>query len=56
MIIGTRGSKLAIAQTEKLCERLRALNVEYEIKSVRSLGDVITDKGVVRDAVRGRFC
>jgi len=55
MIIGTRGSKLAIAQTEKLCERLRALDVGYEIKSVRSLGDVITDRGLYEMPSEGVF-
>lgn len=55
MIIGTRGSKLAIAQTEKLCERLRALDVGYEIKTVRSLGDVITDRGLYEMPSEGVF-
>ena len=55
MIIGTRGSKLAIAQTEKLCERLRALDVGYEIKSVRSLGDVMTDRGLYEMPSEGVF-
>ena len=55
MIIGTRGSKLAIAQTEKLCERLRALDVGYEIKTVQSLGDVITDRGLYEMPSEGVF-
>ncbi len=55
MIIGTRGSKLAILQTEKVCERLRALGLGYEIKSVQSLGDVITDRGLYEMPSEGVF-
>jgi hydroxymethylbilane synthase len=55
MIIGTRGSRLAIAQTEKLCERLRARGVPYEIKTVQSLGDVITDRGLYEMPSEGVF-
>ncbi len=55
MIIGTRGSKLAILQTEKVCERLRALGLDYEIKSVQSLGDVITDRGLYEMPSEGVF-
>ncbi|MHC1610451.1 MAG: hydroxymethylbilane synthase [Candidatus Methanospirareceae archaeon] len=55
MIIGTRGSKLAIAQTEKLCERLRALGIGYEIKTVRTLGDLMTDRGLYEMPSEGVF-
>ena len=55
MIIGTRGSGLAIAQTEKLCERLRARGVPYEIKTVQSLGDVIMDRGLYEMPSEGVF-
>jgi len=55
MIIGTRGSKLAIAQTEKLCERLRASGLKYELKTVRSLGDLITDRGLYEMPSEGVF-
>ncbi len=55
MIIGTRGSKLAILQTEKVCERLRKLRLEYEIKTVQSLGDVITDRGLYEMPSEGVF-
>ena len=46
MIIGTRGSKLAILQTEKVCGRLKELGYEFTIKTVRSLGDAVTDRGL----------
>jgi hydroxymethylbilane synthase len=55
MIIGTRGSKLAIAQTEKLGALLRMLGVSYEIKTVQSLGDVITDRGLYEMPSEGVF-
>jgi hydroxymethylbilane synthase len=55
MIIGTRGSKLAIAQTEKLCERLRARGLKYELKTVQSLGDLITDRGLYEMPSEGVF-
>ena len=55
MIIGTRGSKLAIAQTEKLGALLRTLEVSYEIKTVQSLGDVITDRGLYEMPSEGVF-
>jgi hydroxymethylbilane synthase len=55
MIIGTRGSRLAIAQTEKLCERLRARGVGYEIKTVQSLGDVVMDRGLYEMPSEGVF-
>jgi hydroxymethylbilane synthase len=55
MIVGTRGSKLAIVQTEKVCEKLSELGVEYEIKTVRSLGDVMTDRGLYEMPTKGVF-
>jgi hydroxymethylbilane synthase len=55
MIIGTRWSKLAIAQTAKLCERLRARGLKYELKTVQSLGDLITDRGLYEMPSEGVF-
>ena len=55
MIIGTRGSKLAILQTEKVCERLKELGYEPTIKTVRSLGDVRTDRGLYEMPEKGVF-
>jgi len=57
MIIGTRGSKLAILQTEKVCERLKELGLGYEftIKTVRSLGDVLTDRALYNMPSEGAF-
>jgi hydroxymethylbilane synthase len=57
MIIGTRGSKLAILQTEKVCERLKELELGYEctIKTVSSLGDVITNRALYEMPSEGVF-
>lgn len=48
--LGTRGSRLALAQTEQVAERLRAAGVEVRIVPVRTAGDAsaapITEIGV----------
>lgn len=48
--LGTRGSKLALAQTDQVAQRLRAAGVEVEIVPVRTSGDAsaapITEIGV----------
>jgi hydroxymethylbilane synthase len=41
--IGTRGSKLALAQSEQVCRRLIDLGVEVEISIIRTQGDTQTD-------------
>ena len=41
--IGTRGSKLALAQSEQVCRRLVDLGVEVEISIIRTQGDSQTD-------------
>lgn len=57
MIVGTRGSKLAILQTEKVCERLRAQGFKDALtkKTVSSLGDVITDRALYEMPSEGVF-
>ena len=57
MIIGTRGSKLAILQAEKVCKRLKEAGLRYElaIQTVRSLGDVVTDRGLHEMPEKGVF-
>jgi len=55
MIVGTRGSNLAIVQTERVCKKLSELGVECEIKTVQSLGDVITDRGLYEMPTIGVF-
>ena len=48
MIIGTRGSKLAVLQNEKVCERLKETGFGYEltVRTVRSLGDAVVHRGL----------
>ena len=44
MIIGTRGSKLALAQALIVQKKLRSLNVETTLKIIKTRGDKITDR------------
>jgi len=55
MIIGTRGSKLALLQTEKVCERLKELGIEYKIRIVRSSGDVMLNRSLYKMPDKGVF-
>ena len=57
MIVGTRGSKLAILQTEKVFGRLRAQGFSDVLtkKTVSSLGDVITDRALYEMPLEGVF-
>jgi hydroxymethylbilane synthase len=41
--IGTRGSKLALAQTSTVCKKLAALDIEVETKIISTQGDTVTD-------------
>src|SRR5258705_3741875 len=45
LVIGSRGSRLALAQAELICDELVRLNpdVEIEIKVINTTGDVKTD-------------
>jgi hydroxymethylbilane synthase len=57
MIVGTRGSKLALLQAEKVCERLKELGLGYNlsIKTVRSLGDILMDRALYDMPSEGSF-
>jgi len=55
MIIGTRGSKLALLQTEKVCGLLRELGIEYKIRIVRSSGDVMLNRSLYEMPDKGVF-
>lgn len=50
--IGTRGSKLALAQTERACKELNALGIEVETAVIRTKGDA--DTGVPLHEVGGQ--
>ena len=43
LVVGTRGSKLALAQTEKVVERLRE-KYEVEVRIVKTAGDILKDR------------
>lgn len=44
IVVGTRGSKLALAQTEKVVEKLKEKGYETEIRIIRTSGDILKDK------------
>ncbi len=44
VVVGTRGSKLALAQTEKVVEKLRKAGYEIEVRIIKTGGDVMKDK------------
>jgi len=44
IVVGTRGSKLALAQTEKVVKKLEEEGYKPEIKIIRSMGDIMKDK------------
>ena len=56
-IIGTRGSKLALAQTESVCRRLRENypEHEFEIQIIRTKGDRILHKPLHQIGDKGLF-
>lgn len=44
IVVGTRGSKLALAQTEKVVKKLEEEGYKPEIKIIKSMGDIMRDK------------
>ncbi len=44
IVVGTRGSKLALAQTEKVVKKLEEEGYKPEIKIIKSMGDIMKDK------------
>jgi len=54
LIVGTRGSKLALAQTGKVVERLKD-RYEVEIKIVKTAGDIMKDKPLYEFKGMGAF-
>ena len=44
MIIGTRGSQLALAQAETVARLLKAQGVETSLKIIKTSGDRFTDR------------
>ena len=56
-IIGTRGSRLAMAQAGQVCDRLKEAFPEndYEIRVIRTRGDVVQDRPLDQIGGRGVF-
>lgn len=54
LVVGTRGSKLALAQTKKVVERLKE-KYEVEIKVVKTAGDIMKDKPLYEFKGMGAF-
>ncbi|MFP3909309.1 MAG: hydroxymethylbilane synthase [Archaeoglobaceae archaeon] len=44
IVVGTRGSKLAIAQTQIVLEKLKEEGIETETKIIKTSGDIMKDK------------
>ncbi|MET1124164.1 MAG: hydroxymethylbilane synthase [Archaeoglobaceae archaeon] len=55
VVVGSRGSKLALAQTERVVERLRAEGYEVELRIIRTEGDIMRDKPLYEFKGRGAF-
>ena len=45
--VGTRGSKLALAQTNEVVGKLEELGIACEVVKIKTTGDIITDKPLV---------
>lgn len=55
VVVGTRGSKLALAQTRKVVERLKERGYEVEVKVIKSAGDIMKDKPLYEFKGSGAF-
>ena len=53
LVIGTRGSRLALAQAERVCRLLAARDVEVETSLIRTRGDEETGSPSTRSVGRG---
>ncbi len=55
VVVGTRGSKLALAQTEKVVKKLKEVGYEVEIRIIKSAGDIMKDKPLYEFKGTGAF-
>ena len=55
VVVGTRGSKLALAQTEKVVKKLKEAGYEVEIRIIKSAGDIMKDKPLYEFKGMGAF-
>lgn len=57
IVVATRGSRLSLVQTNLFLQQIRAVepNVKFEIKIVKTTGDIIQDKPLYAIGVKGIF-
>lgn len=57
VVVGSRGSKLALAQTEWVIDKLKSVNIdiEFEVKVIRTKGDKIVDVALDKIGDKGLF-
>jgi hydroxymethylbilane synthase len=57
LVIGTRGSSLALWQTEYVSQKLRAVapNLDIEVKRIKTQGDLLRDRPLSRVGGKGFF-
>lgn len=55
VVVGTRGSKLALAQTSKVVEKLKEKGYDVEIKIIKSTGDIMKDRPLYEFKGSGAF-
>ncbi len=55
IVVGTRGSKLALAQTKKVVDILKSEGFEVEVKIIKSTGDIMKDKPLYEFKKSGVF-
>lgn len=57
IVVATRGSKLSLIQTEEFLQQIKAVepDLKFEIKIVKTTGDLIQDKPLFQIGVKGIF-
>ncbi|MFN3803574.1 MAG: hydroxymethylbilane synthase [Pyrobaculum sp.] len=57
IVVATRGSRLSLLQTQELIEQIKAVEPElrFEIKVVKTTGDIIQEKPLYQIGVKGIF-
>ncbi len=55
VVVGTRGSKLALAQTERVVKKLREAGYEVEVRIIKSTGDIMKDRPLYEFKGMGAF-
>ncbi|MGC9333887.1 MAG: hydroxymethylbilane synthase [Anaerolineae bacterium] len=57
LVVGTRGSALALWQTDHVVEQLQALNpdLQVEVRTIKTLGDQVRDRALAQVGSKGLF-